>query len=239
MRIAVGDDAPRIHADEPFGDLQQDVDDMLDPDDRDAARLNSQDDVDQFARLGVGQAAADLVEQQHRGIGGERAGEFEPLAVEEAERLGAPVGDRRHAAQRERLDRAGLGASRASPPPLAAATKTFSNTVMPLNGRGIWWVRTRPSRHRSAVGAPVTSSPRKRTLPPVGACAPTSTLSRVVLPAPFGPTMPTASSARERKVDAVQHHQRAEALVRPSASKQKAVRLGGRHRRLRRRAISC
>ena len=45
--------------------------------------------------LGVGQAAADFVEQQRLRIGGERARQFEPLAVDEAERLGPPVGDRR------------------------------------------------------------------------------------------------------------------------------------------------
>ena len=57
--------------------------------------LEFEDDVDQFVRLGVGQAAADLVEQQHRGVGRQRAGELEALAVDEAERLRAPVGDRR------------------------------------------------------------------------------------------------------------------------------------------------
>ena len=89
----VGDDASRVHADQPLGDLQQDVHDVLDPDDRDAAGFQFEDDVDQFARLGVGQSAADLVEQQHGGIGGERARELEPLAIEQAERFGAPVGD--------------------------------------------------------------------------------------------------------------------------------------------------
>ena len=45
-------------------------------------RFQFEDDVDQFVRLGVGQAAADLVEQQHGGAGRERAGEFEPLAID-------------------------------------------------------------------------------------------------------------------------------------------------------------
>ena len=39
LRLAVGDDASGIHADQPLGDPQQDVDDVLDPDDRDAAPL--------------------------------------------------------------------------------------------------------------------------------------------------------------------------------------------------------
>ena len=83
---------------------------MLDPHDRDPARFQFQNDVDEFVGLGVGEAAADLVEQQHRGAGRERAGEFEPLAVDEAERLGAPVGDPRHGGERKRVDRLLIGA---------------------------------------------------------------------------------------------------------------------------------
>ena len=60
-------------------------------------------------------------------------------------------------------------------------------------------MRASPRRHRSAVGARVTSSPRKRTRPLVGACAPTRRLSKVVFPAPLGPTTPTASPALEPK----------------------------------------
>ena len=72
------------------------------------------------------------------GLVGERAREFQPLAVEQAQRLGAPVGEAGHAAERERVDRAVVGRVAArGPPPLVAATKTFSNTVMPANGRGI------------------------------------------------------------------------------------------------------
>ena len=106
--------------------------------------------------------------------------------------------------------------------------KTFSNTVMPLKGRGIWCVRASPRRHRSAVGARVTSSPRKRTRPLVGACAPTSTLSNVVLPAPFGPTMPTASPAPTRKVDAVEHHEARRSSCQAFRLEQKAVALARR-----------
>ena len=71
-----------------------------------AAPLELEDDVDEFARLGVGQAAADLVEQQRRGAGGERAGEFEALAVDEAKRLGAAVGDAGHAGRRRAISAA-------------------------------------------------------------------------------------------------------------------------------------
>jgi hypothetical protein len=79
---------------------------MLDPDDGEAACVQLPDGCDKFARLGVGQAAADLVEQQHRRVGAERARKFEPFAVEQAEGLGAPVGEWQHAAERDRFDRA-------------------------------------------------------------------------------------------------------------------------------------
>src|SRR5262245_13426961 len=51
-----------------------------------------------------------------------------------------------------------------------------------------------PSRHRRAAPKVVTSAPSKRMLPAFGRSDPASTLSSVVLPAPFGPTIPTASS---------------------------------------------
>jgi hypothetical protein len=104
-RIAVGDDPPGIHADQPFGDLEQNVDDMLDPDNGEATRLELTNGGDKFARLAVGKAAADLVEQQNRWTGAERARQFEPLAVEQAKRFGAPIGDAHHAAKRDRFDR--------------------------------------------------------------------------------------------------------------------------------------
>src|SRR5467141_651738 len=64
---------------------------------------------------------------------------------------------------------------------------------MPTKGRGTWWVRAMPSLQRSAAPFEVTSRPRYTTLPASGVSEPESTLSSVVLPAPLGPTMPTAS----------------------------------------------
>src|SRR5690348_16019880 len=66
---------------------------------------------------------------------------------------------------------------------------------MPPNGRGTWCTRPRPSRHRFAAPSFVTSMPASSMRPAPGLSAPASTLSSVVLPAPFGPTMPTASPA--------------------------------------------
>src|SRR5438874_925351 len=70
---------------------------------------------------------------------------------------------------------------------------------MPPNGRGTWCARAIPSRQRCAAPRPVTSALRKETVPAFGCCAPARTLSSVVLPAPLGPTMPTASSGPSAK----------------------------------------
>src|SRR2546423_7792121 len=85
------------------------------------------------------------------------------------------------------------------PPPVAAPTKAFSNTVIPPNGRGTWCARPMPSRQRSAAPSFVTSPPASSTRPAFGRSEPASTFSSVVLPAPFGPTMPMASPGATRK----------------------------------------
>src|SRR5450755_3036774 len=77
----------------------------------------------------------------------------------------------------------------------------FSNTVMSPNGRGTWYVRPIPSLHRPAASSLVTVRPARRTSPALGARSPEMRPNRLVLPAPFGPTIPTVSPAwtvRER-----------------------------------------
>ena len=49
------------------------------------------DQRDEACAFMLGEPARDLVEQQHARRGGERAGELEPLAVEEGERAREPV----------------------------------------------------------------------------------------------------------------------------------------------------
>ena len=84
-------------------------------------------------------------------------------------------------------------ASWARPAPARAPTMTFSSTVMPENGRGIWKARPIPRRHRACGDSRVMSVPLSSTDPRDGRTDPASTLSKVVLPAPLGPTMPMAS----------------------------------------------
>src|SRR6185437_6071057 len=67
------------------------------------------------------------------------------------------------------------------------------------NGFGTWCARAIPCRQRAAAPAEVTSAPANRIEPASGRCEPAITLSRVVLPAPLGPTMPTASTTPTEK----------------------------------------
>ena len=108
------------------------------------------DRVDQFARLAIGQAAADLVEQQQRRPASPARAPV-PAACGRAGRASRRGGWRRPACRTASANRAlphrprrGRGRRHAT-----AATKTFSKVVMPLNGFGTWCVRTRPSRQRS------------------------------------------------------------------------------------------
>src|SRR3954466_8605953 len=50
-----------------------------------------------------------------------------------------------------------------------------------------------PSRHRSQGGNSVMSRPHKRIVPAMGGSTPAIRLNSVLLPAPFGPMMPSTS----------------------------------------------
>src|ERR1700719_326487 len=52
-----------------------------------------------------------------------------------------------------------------------------------------------PSLHRAAASSLVTGRPAKETLPAPGDRSPEMRPNRLVLPAPFGPTIPTVSPA--------------------------------------------
>jgi hypothetical protein len=65
---------------------------VLDPDDGDPVAPDGGDDLDELGDLWVGQAARHLVQEQQPGAGGQRPGQLEPLALEQAEALGRAVG---------------------------------------------------------------------------------------------------------------------------------------------------
>ena len=59
---------------------------MLDPDDRDAGLADVADGGDELEAFALGQAAGDLVEQQKPRRRRERAGHFQPLALQQRQR---------------------------------------------------------------------------------------------------------------------------------------------------------
>ncbi len=74
-----------------------------------------------------------------------------------------------------------------------APASTFSSAVRPAKGSTFWKVRTRPRRLRSCGFQSFMSAPARRTSPWSTSWKPVSTLTRVVLPAPFGPISPSTS----------------------------------------------
>ena len=119
------------------------MDDVLDPDDRHALGVDRLDGGDQLVDLALGEAAGDLVEQQHPRLRGQGPGQLQALALEQGEaRRPVTLALREHAGALERLDGRRLATAPAAPrrpgEPKVLPTSTFSNTVSPRNGWGIW-----------------------------------------------------------------------------------------------------
>src|SRR5262245_3707601 len=70
---------------------------------------------------------------------------------------------------------------------------------MPENGCGIWNERASPLWQRRSAGNRVMSSPANSTRPESGGTVPAAMPNNVVLPAPFGPIMPSASPSRSAR----------------------------------------
>ncbi len=64
---------------------------MLDPDHRRALGVHAADNLHHLGDLRIGQPAGHLIEQQQLRPRRERAGEFQPLALQQAEPLGGQV----------------------------------------------------------------------------------------------------------------------------------------------------
>jgi hypothetical protein len=114
---AVADELAAVQAGHPVDQRGEGADHVLDPDHRDTLGVDAADDVDQDGDLGVGQAAGHLVQQQQPWPGGERAGDFQPLAGQQPETAGGQVGLGRHAGALQRARRgrvAGLAAQAAA-----------------------------------------------------------------------------------------------------------------------------
>jgi hypothetical protein len=76
--------------------LNQYVDDVLDPYDCDTTLVELFDDLDEFARFGIGQTAANFVEQQDLGVGRQRTRKLKALTIEQGERFGLSIGETKH-----------------------------------------------------------------------------------------------------------------------------------------------
>src|SRR5213076_1615569 len=101
--------------------------------------------------------------QQDRGLDGEGPCELEALALNQAKALGATVRHVSEGALVEHLETEVVSVGAAAFPTGRRPDEHVSNTVIPTNGRGTWWVRAMPSLHRSAAPFDVTSPPWKTT----------------------------------------------------------------------------
>ncbi len=76
-----------------------------------------------------------------------------------------------------------------------SAARRLVRTVAPRIRPTFWKARAIPAAARWWAGMSVTSTPRNRTRPASGRRNPLMTSNSVVLPAPFGPMIPTISSS--------------------------------------------
>src|SRR5262245_27940709 len=126
LRGALADEAAAVQNNQTIDQRDERVNDVLDPDDRDAAAANVADQVDQRRAFVLGQAAGDLVEQEHARLRGECARELEPLAVEQREAAGGPIRLGREAALLDELDAAPIDVALAA----AAAERRRHDQVL-------------------------------------------------------------------------------------------------------------
>ena len=209
--------------------LDEHVDDVLDPDDRDAA-LRAARGSSRRARRPRRRSGPPPISSSSSttGVGRERARQLEPLAVEQAEALGAAVGERRVRPQcsSTSMQRVVGRAARAARRRSRAPTKTFSNTVMPPNGRGTWCARPMPEpaaacrrRPGDVVAAEADRARRRRER--AGEHVEQRRLARRRWGRRCRPPR-----RRRREVDAVEDDERAEALADPGRRRGSACRSG-------------
>ena len=180
--------------------------------------------ADELGRLGVGEAGSDLVEQQHLRVGRERAGELEPLAVQQAERS-RPAGSRAPSARTARAPRrpaVRIAAGRAAAAGRRARRDVLEHGHAAERLRHL--VRAARCRAGSARAAPaaVTSAPRnsdrarrRAAASPRRRSAASSSRRR------WGRRCPPPRRPRRAKSHAVQHDERAEPL--PQSGRRRAA----------------
>src|SRR5215469_9292239 len=91
-RFAVGNERAVMQNEEAIDAGKERMHDVLDPDDRHPAPPDLANERDQVPTFVFGEPAGDFVEEQHLRIGRQRARQFQPLAIEQSETAGQPVG---------------------------------------------------------------------------------------------------------------------------------------------------
>ena len=103
---------------------------------------------------------------------------------------------RRSRSRDRRVGNITRSARKPPPPPChSSAASTLSSTDSQPKVWTRWNVRRRPRRERCTADFDVTSLPARTTRPSLGSRTPEMTSKSVVLPAPFGPMMPSTSPA--------------------------------------------
>ena len=85
MRVAAGDEFAAVQDHEPINSGEQSVHDVLDPDDRNTARAYILDKCNQRCAFVLGEAASDLIKQQHAWTRCEGPGQFQTLSIEQGQ----------------------------------------------------------------------------------------------------------------------------------------------------------
>ena len=194
--------APGGHQRHLVGEAAQLVEPLRGPEDRRAALGRAVGDQLAHGGGGLGvEVVRGLVDQQHRRLGEQRAGDREPLlhAVRPAaDGVVAAVGQADVGEHGAGTRVGGLLAH----PVQAGEEREVLDAGDALVGRAVARrARGRPSR--AAPRGPLAASmPTTRTVPAVGSTRPASVRSSVVLPAPFGPSSAWISPGAHREVDA-------------------------------------
>jgi len=130
FRITFADEGAAVQHHQAVDDGEERMHHMLDPDDRHAGAADVADQRHQRRAFMLGQAAGDLVEQEHARLRGQSARELEPLAVEQREAAGKLVGLAGKGAALQQLDAAAVrhpsraGRRRTPPPPRGSRTRS-------------------------------------------------------------------------------------------------------------------
>ena len=186
---------------------------MLDPQHGDATVPQAGDRDDQGFRFSVGQAAADLVEQEHRRLSGQRPRELQALALQQSQALRSPV--------RQWRQRGFVQDAQAQVISLPAATAALrgrrDQDVLEDRHPGEW------SRHLvragdaepAPLGRPFRGDVAAAKLQGAGVRGkrPGEDVEQRRLAGPVRAHDPDRHAGMEGEVDTAQHRQRAEALA--------------------------